>query len=101
MGRNSDTGLYCCEANIQNLLSFVILTVQHLNLTHNSNYYVTIEAVNLLGKTARAFSEPFLIDDTPPVPGVVVELSEESSYNEIMTSREGRCFNSSCGSQNR
>ncbi len=52
-----------------------------LNLEHNKYYYVTIEAVNRVGQTARAYSDAIIIDDTYPIGGVVVELSSEYYIN--------------------
>ena len=46
-----------------------------LDLIHNKLYYVTVEAFNSVSLSTFAFSSPIEIDDTPPLYGVVVELS--------------------------
>ena len=56
--------------------------MSELHLEHGYKYYVTVEAVNSVGKKTSAFSQPLLIDDTPPVPGVVVELPNAFSNEE-------------------
>ncbi|XP_072034301.1 uncharacterized protein [Amphiura filiformis] len=71
--------------NISIHLDSYVVEVKHLNLTHNVKYYVTVEAVNSVGKSARAFSKPFFIDDTPPVPGVVGEYTDELIYNGLLS----------------
>ena len=55
--------------------------MSELHLEHGYKYYVTVEAINSVGKKTSAFSQPLLIDDTPPVPGVVVELQSNTSPN--------------------
>ncbi|KAI8510725.1 hypothetical protein Bbelb_116410, partial [Branchiostoma belcheri] len=69
-----------------------------LNLEHGGTYYATLTAVNGGGLQAQAFSEPITVDMTPPVPGLVIELTgvhvieqqprENMSDAEICNSRE-------------
>ncbi|XP_070573548.1 uncharacterized protein [Ptychodera flava] len=47
------------------------------NLTH----YVTVSAVNDAGDKTNAFSQPIYVDETPPIPGRVVELSGVDEVN--------------------
>ena len=61
--------------------TFYQLLVSELHLEHGYRYYVTVEAVNAVGKKTSAFSQPLLIDDTPPVPGVAVELQSNTLPN--------------------
>ncbi|XP_072048752.1 uncharacterized protein [Amphiura filiformis] len=49
--------------------------VPDLNLEHNKQYFVTIEARNSVGQKTRAYSNAIIVDDTHPVAGAVIELS--------------------------
>ncbi|XP_078575736.1 uncharacterized protein LOC144861641 [Branchiostoma floridae x Branchiostoma japonicum] len=48
-------------------------------LRHQESYYATVIAHNAVGGKTSAYSEPIVIDNTPPVPGTVVEL--DSMYH--------------------
>nr|XP_006817933.1 PREDICTED: uncharacterized protein LOC100377080 [Saccoglossus kowalevskii] len=45
------------------------------SLQHSGRYYVTIIAYNGVGLKSQSFSQPIVIDDTPPVQGSVIEWS--------------------------
>ncbi|XP_078585863.1 uncharacterized protein LOC144867674 [Branchiostoma floridae x Branchiostoma japonicum] len=43
-------------------------------LRHQESYFVTVVAYNPVGGKTEAYSEAIVIDDTPPIPGTVIEL---------------------------
>lgn len=43
-------------------------------LKHSNSYYVTVTAVNMVGKSVHGFSGPVGIDTTPPTYGKVIDL---------------------------
>ncbi|XP_069118470.1 uncharacterized protein [Argopecten irradians] len=45
----------------------------HLNLQHGHRYYAFLRVTNRAGLSLVAVSEYFLLDDTPPLPGIVRE----------------------------
>ncbi|KAI8485717.1 hypothetical protein Bbelb_365510, partial [Branchiostoma belcheri] len=52
-----------------------------LALEHEKSYYVSIKATNSLGKETYGYSDVIVIDDTPPLAGLVVEVSDRNSFN--------------------
>ncbi|XP_078578634.1 uncharacterized protein LOC144863382 [Branchiostoma floridae x Branchiostoma japonicum] len=69
-----------------------------VTLEHGGTYYATLSAVNGVGLQSQAFSEPIAVDLTPPVPGLVIELTgidlielqhrDNLTYVAICNSRE-------------
>ncbi|XP_069118476.1 uncharacterized protein [Argopecten irradians] len=51
----------------------------HLNLQHGHHYYAFLRVTNRAGLSLVAVSEYFLLDDTPPLPGIVREGPTESN----------------------
>ncbi|XP_066300154.1 uncharacterized protein [Branchiostoma lanceolatum] len=52
-----------------------------LVLQYDKAYYVSIKATNSLRKTTYAYSDAIIIDDTPPLAGLVVEVSDVNTFN--------------------
>ncbi|XP_019616821.1 PREDICTED: uncharacterized protein LOC109464310 [Branchiostoma belcheri] len=52
-----------------------------LALEHEKSYYVSVKATNSLGKETYGYSDAIVIDDTPPLAGLVVEVSDRNSFN--------------------
>ncbi|XP_053400990.1 uncharacterized protein LOC123541000 [Mercenaria mercenaria] len=48
---------------------------------HNDKIYATVTAENRVGLSVRAYSKVIVVDNTPPSPGVVVELSSVARVN--------------------
>ncbi|XP_035698714.1 uncharacterized protein LOC118431579 [Branchiostoma floridae] len=64
-------------------------------LRHQESYYATVIAYNAVGGKTSAYSEAIVVDDTPPVPGTVVEL--DSIYHADLEGDDadgrGKCDN--------
>ncbi|KAI8485273.1 hypothetical protein Bbelb_370200 [Branchiostoma belcheri] len=64
-------------------------------LRHQESYYATVIAYSAVGGKTSAYSEAIVIDDTPPVPGTVVEL--DSIYHADLlgddSDGKGKCYN--------
>ena len=43
--------------------------------------FATVKAINRVGLETYQFSNKILVDSSPPIPGVVVELSQELVYD--------------------
>ena len=72
----------CVAVIILKLFSFGKLTVAFFpsaltELSHSMKVYATVVATNALGLNASATSQPIAVDNTPPVAGTVVELSDK------------------------
>ncbi|XP_033121447.1 uncharacterized protein LOC117120538 [Anneissia japonica] len=61
------------------------------------SFYVTIEAYNKVGLSTKAFSNEIKVDSSPPVPGIVIELSDvsvlknNSSEDSPVTTAQNAC----------
>ncbi|XP_078573994.1 uncharacterized protein LOC144860567 isoform X3 [Branchiostoma floridae x Branchiostoma japonicum] len=64
-------------------------------LRHQESYYATVIAYNAVGGKTSAYSEAIVVDDTPPIPGTVVEL--DSIYHADLEGDDaggrGKCDN--------
>ncbi|XP_035697583.1 uncharacterized protein LOC118430698 [Branchiostoma floridae] len=58
-----------------------------VTMTHDATYYVTVVGYNAVEDSQAAFSAPIVVDNTPPIAGVVVELSGTENVN--VTTRHG------------
>ncbi|XP_066289761.1 uncharacterized protein [Branchiostoma lanceolatum] len=58
-----------------------------VTMTHEETYYVTVVGYNAVEDSQAAYSAPIMIDITPPIAGVVVELSGDENVN--VTNRNG------------
>ncbi|XP_066299088.1 uncharacterized protein [Branchiostoma lanceolatum] len=65
------------------------------SLRHQESYFATVIAYNAVGGKTSAYSAAIVIDDTPPVPGTVVEL--DSIYHADLEGDDsdgrGKCDN--------
>ena len=53
-----------------------------LPLQHGMTMYATVTAINSVKLETYQFSNKIMVDSSPPVPGVVVELSQEHAFDE-------------------
>lgn len=52
-----------------------------LQMVHNKKYYITLRAVNHVGLESTVYSEPIMVDSTPPVSGWIVELKDYNKWS--------------------
>ncbi|KAI8519526.1 hypothetical protein Bbelb_027830 [Branchiostoma belcheri] len=64
-------------------------------LRHQESYYATVIGYNAVGGKTSAYSEAIVIDDTPPVPGTVVELDSIYHADLLGDDSDGKreCYN--------
>ncbi|XP_078616233.1 uncharacterized protein LOC144884654 [Branchiostoma floridae x Branchiostoma japonicum] len=60
-----------------------------ITVTHEAIYYVTVIGYNAVDDFQAAYSAPISIDTTPPIAGLVIELSRTDKVNETSKDDEG------------
>ncbi|XP_078695732.1 uncharacterized protein LOC144924477 [Branchiostoma floridae x Branchiostoma belcheri] len=62
-------------------------SLRRVTMVHDVTYYVTVVGYNAVEDSRAAYSAPIVVDNTPPIVGVVVELSGDDNVN--VTTRNG------------
>ncbi|KAI8516764.1 hypothetical protein Bbelb_053450 [Branchiostoma belcheri] len=62
-------------------------SLRRVTMVHDVTYYVTVVGYNAVEDSRAAYSAPIMVDNTPPIVGVVVELSGDEDVN--VTTRNG------------
>ena len=62
-------------------MCIIFSAVNDLQLEHNKAYYAVVEAFNNVGLRSRVFSDTIVIDETPPIGGLLIELSGNHQVN--------------------
>ena len=69
------------------------LPISDVSLNHQDELIVILTAVNKAGRVRTAYSSPISVDNTPPVGGLVVHISDTSQINVSNVTTGNPCDN--------